>query len=319
MYGSPSIGIEVQVTFWGYKDPSPFGDAIFKKYRIINRSGHEIKDMYIGQWADVDDGSAGDDVVGCDSSLQLGFTYNFTNKDAVYGAFTPAVGFACLLGPAVDGSPSDTAVINDNYVAGKKNLPMSSFIFFAGGDANLGDPPQETYNGTLQMYNFLRGTIGLTGEPFKVPTEFGGGVTKFPVSGDPVTGTGWLDGYGTSEGGLPSGDRRMATSCGPFNMAQNDTQTVVFAEIVAGDQNVYHHLAGVSLLKARTNFIRNYIPELKDIRKEISVLPASGTGLHREVVLNWGGSYDSLLSYENFNHSAFKFEGYKIYQLKSPA
>ncbi len=96
LYGSQPMGFEVQVTVWGYKAPSPFGDVLFRKYKLINKGNNDVTDMYIGMFSDVDDGGPEDDVCGCDSALQLGYIYNFTETDWVYGQFTPAVGFTLM-------------------------------------------------------------------------------------------------------------------------------------------------------------------------------------------------------------------------------
>jgi hypothetical protein len=53
--------------------------------------------------------------------------------------------------------------------------------------------------------------------------------TTYTLSGDPVTGEGWIDGILNAPG-----DRRIGPASGPFNMEPGDTQEVVVAEICAG-------------------------------------------------------------------------------------
>lgn len=60
-------------------------DIIFTEYRIINRGSLPWTKCYIAQWTDDDLGGATDDAVGCDTILNLGFTYNSTNNDPSYG------------------------------------------------------------------------------------------------------------------------------------------------------------------------------------------------------------------------------------------
>lgn len=79
---------------------------------------------------------------------------------------------------------------------------MTAYYYFARGDANVTDPTQGDIQGSYQFYNFFRGRIGKTGEPFVDPTT--GLPTSFTLSGDPQTGQGWLDGQL-----LPAGDRRI--------------------------------------------------------------------------------------------------------------
>ncbi|MFC2140016.1 hypothetical protein ACFLR4_05070, partial [Bacteroidota bacterium] len=69
--GSPSMGIEMQVTIWGYKSDSPLDNVIFKKYKLINKSNYSFEEMYLGMWTDHDIGDAGNDFAGCDTTINL--------------------------------------------------------------------------------------------------------------------------------------------------------------------------------------------------------------------------------------------------------
>ena len=55
--------------------------------------------MYVSLWADPDLGGSTDDLVGCDTTLSLGYCYNATNSDQTYGSAPPAVGYDFFLGP----------------------------------------------------------------------------------------------------------------------------------------------------------------------------------------------------------------------------
>ena len=62
---------------------------------MLNKGGNDIDDMYIGLWSDPDLGDAGDDFVGCDTTLGLGFCWN-DGVDSYYSSYsggTPAVGY----------------------------------------------------------------------------------------------------------------------------------------------------------------------------------------------------------------------------------
>jgi len=76
-------------------------DVIFTEYRIINRGNLPWTNCLIATWTDDDLGFGSDDEVGCDTNLNLGFTYNSTNYDGSYGYAPPAVGFLSLRRPAV--------------------------------------------------------------------------------------------------------------------------------------------------------------------------------------------------------------------------
>ena len=240
MYGSLPMGIEEQVTVWGYNSAEPLGRMMFKRYVIINKSNSPLEEMYISIWNDPDVGDARDDFVGCDTVLSLTYAYNATPIDDIYGNQPPAVGFDFLQGPIVPGNPTDTARYFDRIILGKKNLPVSSHYFFIGPDPVWRDPSQGQYQGTLEWYNFLQGRVGTTGDPF--PDPYTGGTTKFALYGDPVAGTGWIDGLIH-----PPGDRRAGLSAGPFTISPGDTQEVVIATIAAIGPN---NLQSIAQLKA---------------------------------------------------------------------
>ena len=189
------LGIEVQLTTFAFSRQGPLGNAVFSSYKIINKGTDVLKSAYVSQWSDPDLGGFTDDLVGCDTTLSVGFVYNATNNDAIYGSTPPCVGYDFLQGPKVGGVP----------------LGLASFNKYVNG----GGPVDST-----QTYNYMQ---GLNGDG--TPLVFNGQPTKFNVSGDPVAGTGFLD-------SSPS-DRRLMLSSGPFDMAPGDTQQVVAGIVIA--------------------------------------------------------------------------------------
>ena len=88
---------------------------------------------------------------------------------------------------------NDTAIYNGRRLAGYKNLPLTSFVFFIGASAIYKDPSQGHYIGTIEVYNYLNGLLW-QGSSFTDPTT--GLNTVFLLPGDPVGGTGWYEGDG---------------------------------------------------------------------------------------------------------------------------
>ncbi|MEW5701592.1 MAG: FlgD immunoglobulin-like domain containing protein [Candidatus Zixiibacteriota bacterium] len=196
--GSPlPLGIEVQTLVWGHNIPGSLDRTIFLRFTIINKGDSIFRDPYVSLWCDADLGSAGDDLVGCDTSLSLGYCYN-SGPDAIYGSAPPAVGYVLLEGPR--GGTVDQA------------RPMTAFSGFANGD----DP-----NFALAGYYYMHG-LSVDGEVVINPVT--GLPTAYMLSGDPVAGSGWLDDN-------PS-DRRFMVNSGPFTMAPGDTQVVALAVLV---------------------------------------------------------------------------------------
>ena len=319
LYGALPLGIEMQSTTWAYAQAGALGNMFFRKYTLINKSTTPFNDMYVAMWSDVDLGNSTDDYSGCDTTLSLGFTYNSSNDDATYTPLPPPVtGFDFFQGPIVPGEPSDTAIFNGQYVVGKKNLPMTAFVYYARGDATVTDPQLGAIEGSTQWYNFMQGKVGKTGVLFVNPIN--NEPTTFTLTGNPQTGEGWVDGLQ-----LPAGDRRQALASGPFQMAVGDTQEVVVAEIVAGA------IAGVSNLDA-IGLLKTYDQKAQDAYDAFFILPAppprpnltagsfvngSWYALDKEIILNWGTSVSDIQATENYDFKGFTFEGYNVYQLPS--
>lgn len=259
-FGSPPIGLEMQVTLWAYNRTGTrlndaFQHIIFKRVRLIYKGRADTPDtafidsMFIAQFADTDVGSAGDDFAGCDTLLQLGYGYNSKSTDIEFqkfNIFAPAIGYTLIQGPIVaSNDPLDYANFDFGKRSGFINLPMTSFWQKATGTW------VRIENYALEMYKAMNGFLPLMDreEPF---WDCNGKPTKFMVSGDPVKGTGCIDGMYHVHPGFP-GERRFQMSSGPFTMALGDTQEVVIA-IVGGSGSGC--LASVSVMKHHVKWAR---------------------------------------------------------------
>jgi len=313
MYGSLPMGIEEQATIWGYKAIGALGSMFFRKYIIINKNLQQkaFTDMYVSMWSDPDVGNASDDFAGCDTTLSMGYSYNGGATDAVYGATVPAVGFDFFQGPLVAGTPSDTAIFKGKYAPGMKNLPMTSFYFFINGDNVYTDPAQGIYEtGTLGFYNLFEGKISTTGQPFVDPVT--SQPTPFTLSGDPITGTGWVDGLLHAPG-----DRRIGMASGPFNMAYGDTQEIVVAEILAGGTAGIDRLTALTVLKdydVAAQFAYDNFFNLPQAPQQPKI---AASALDNQIIINWGGDAEVVALTEEYSKLGYEFEGYKVYQLPS--
>ncbi len=274
--GSLPLGLEIQNTFW-ISDNASLDDIFFRRVRLINKSGFDIDDMYIGIWSDMDLGDFGDDFVGSDSLLGLAYVYNGADEDRQYAAIglpPAAAGHLLLQGPLVE-APGDAAIFDFRTVTGYRNLSAIGFGYQAAGSP-LGVPPLGDYHFTLGWYNRLRGYTPTFDIANPTPREIGSGPrqgqpTKWPLSGDPVTDpmglAGDVDGAGNN---FPPGDRRYWMSSGPFVLAAGDTQEIVLATIGALD-HVNGRYGGITKLKTVAEnlkqawFEQNAYPEI-DVR-----------------------------------------------------
>ncbi|MCF8242017.1 MAG: T9SS type A sorting domain-containing protein [Melioribacteraceae bacterium] len=249
-YGSLPMGLEFQTTTWGYDTNDFLKDVVFKKYLVINKGDNEISDMILSYWADDDLGYPGDDYVGCDTLMDLGFTYNADEYDEDYYSPPPAVGHMLIQGPIVT-SPGDSAFFKGKWISDYKNLSITAFAFYINSASSYRDPQQGIYEGTLEFYNYQQGLVW-DGEPYIDPNT--SQETVFPLAGDPVEGTGWYEGDGWQGGPNPL-DRRFLISAGKFSLSPGDTQEVVIAIHAAKGTD---RLNSVTKLKEHAQQIREF-------------------------------------------------------------
>jgi hypothetical protein len=220
------LGVEVQMTTFAFDRPGPLSKTIFLRYKIMNRSAlNVLNDMIFGLWSDPDLGQPNDDLVGCDRSRSLGFVYNATSSDAVYGSTPPAVGYVLLRGPTpnVGGAPTGPP------------LGLTAFTeYFNGIDPSSAD----------ETYHLLQG-LNLDGTDVVDPTT--GLPTRFIFPGDPVADIGWID-------SVPI-DQRLMISSGPTVMAPGAEQVIDYAIVVGQGSNP---LSSVSQMLCGVNGAFNF-------------------------------------------------------------
>ncbi len=332
--GSEPFGLEVQKTVWGYKRTDALGNLYFNRYKLINKGGVDtsattgdqfgafwIDSMYVCQWSDPDLGNAGDDLLGSDSLLSLGYCYNGNAVDAEYRGFNlppPAVGYDFLAGPLYN-APGDSAVFNLKRVYGKANRKMSSFSYFSAGSP-YSDPPGGTgayLQGTGRWWKMLRGFAPLgdlttADQPYAHPTST---ITKFPLSGDPVTRSGFVDGLGTAYS-FAAGDRRLLCTTGPFQMAPGDTQEI-YVGVVAGIGA--DRLTSVAVMKFNDRFVQNTFDALFQVPRAPAPPDVKVAELDGEIILEWGTNLTRVSDTETKTNQpgSYVFEGYNVYQLPS--
>ena len=320
--------MEMQATFWAYAKTGALGNMFFRRYVLINKTDvlgnpRTFDSMYVSMWSDVDLGNSTDDFAGSDTTLSLMYVYNGIANDPTYNPLPPpAVGFDFFQGPLVDGVAGEDKNNNGvddaddfgifkgrNVGPGKINLPMTAAYYFTRGDATVTDPvlgsPDE---GAVRFYRFMQGKVGLTGDPFINPST--GLPTPFVLSGDPVTGEGWVDGQLQGPG-----DRRIGEASGPFTMAPGDTQEVVVAEICAGAVPGVDRLSAVSLLKFYDQIAQVAYDNFFDLPVPPPGPAVTIAELDGEIVIDWSKDNSKVLATETSNSKGYLFQGYNVYQL----
>lgn len=324
-FGSEPIGLEIQLTIWGYNRSDALGNVYFRRWKIINKGGVDINEngekgtffldsMYVGQWSDPDLGDFGDDLVGCDTVLNLGYIYNGKDSDRRYSEYSlppPSGGYDLIQGPIVK-SLGSQAIYDFQRKYNSRNLKMASFsfiTFFSPSYYHSG------YQLSIVYYKMLRGYAPLSGPDVYYSHPPGIIPGHFPLSGDPVAGTGHIDGQGQYYSFVP-GDRRFIMSTGPFQMAPGDTQEVVIAFIAGLGSD---RLSSISVMKYNSRVVQSIYDGLFQVASPPNAPSVKVAELDRKVILEWGSNLDRVAETEDriSEPGAYVFEGYNIYQFSN--
>jgi len=247
------MGVEVQATYYGFHESGALDNTMFMRWKIINKSDADYDGVYVSLWSDPDIGDWNNDMMGCDSLLNMVYTYNGYDSDAVYGSCPPADGFIILQGPKVMGDPSDSALSEGRWTKGYKNLNAVSSILTLN-TVNGPWPPWGIPKPAIDAYECQQGINAIYHQPFIDPLT--GKATKFVFPGDPVTDSGWT----MANQGLPPQDVRSMISSGPFTLAKGDTQEIVGCFIIAQGTDRLNSITRLRLFAeiVREDFFANY-------------------------------------------------------------
>ncbi len=335
-----TIGMEIQTSTFAYATKDYMNDATFINYRLINRGTLNLTKTYMATWTDADLGYAFDDYIGCDTQRSLGILYNATTPDgfgdqASYGSQVPMVGVDFFIGPKKD------TFINGVYQV-LDTLGMAVFNYFNNSATGpLGNPN----NGT-EIYRLITG-FNRQGDPMHDDraqgpnsTAYGPGVeTKFAFPGNPNNPSEWSQcqchiPYGAN----PDGDRRFIHSSGPFTLYSggivNDVTigavwvsdvggcgTATFTRIRAADD-----LAQELFESGFRTLEKPNAPDMtvREGDRELIVYLTN----ENEASNNYHEKYgrDTAKKYREssvkarrygYSDSLYKFEGYRVFQLKN--
>ncbi len=240
---APPLGLELQVTAYAYAGGDPVLDyTTFYTYTLINKGGHHISDMYFGNWVDVDLGDAGDDYIGSDSLLHLGYVWNGDDYDAPgyrwgYGTRPPALGYTILEGPRIapDGLDNDRDGTIDEV---GERQGLGAFVTNWGDSTVQGNPGSGD-----DAYRYLKAlwrddvpfTYGGTGRGFSSER------TRFMFSGEPPAF--WSEENVDNSGSRNTpADRNFLLSTGPFDLPAGSVQEITLAIVWQRGQDRYDSL-----------------------------------------------------------------------------
>ncbi len=225
--GSNPLGIEVQVSaFTVGTGLQALRQASYYRYVIVNRNSFAIDSAYVSLFMDADLGDGGDDQLGSDTTLSMGYVYNYDNSDAVYG-IPPAQGYQIVQGPA--GLPNLIDDDGDGMIdEADEEIRLTRMTTWCGGCTQPATNDPRTAH---EYYNHMRGRWK-DGTPF---TEAGFGYetdgpeTLFVFAGDPITEQCWSHPNDCQGGTVPPARANIIVHTGPFHLASGESTEVVFA------------------------------------------------------------------------------------------
>jgi hypothetical protein len=338
--GGTAIGLEIQAQGFAFKTTDEINNMTFYRYKIINRASSDLNKTYFGVWCDPDLGSGTDDYVGCDVELGLGFCYNGDLVDdnpfpgqIPYGANPPAIGIDFFEGPFADKNGLDDHADSvpssflgyGNGIIDDERIGMAKFVYYNNDFTVTGNPV-----GALNFYNYLKGiwkdgssiTYGGNGHLGSLSCNY-----MFPGASDPK-------GFGTkltpqspwdeaSVGNVPA-DRRFLESAGPFTLKGGAVNTVTIG-VVWARTTQGGNLASVALMKGADSKAQKLFDRCFKTLDGPTAPILSIQELENQLILSWTNPYGSNNYKEGYKEdpnqsssldSAYRFEGYKIYQLK---
>lgn len=276
-------GIEIHQTVFGYY----LKDILFVRYRLINRGTvvQRLDSIIFSAWVDFDIGNYVDDLSGCDTTLQLGYTYNSGN-DIEYGSDPPAVGVALLQGPPVylpDITYFDlngNSIFEDSIDAPidstlQKNGPLIKTIFFPGSKNQkmtsasnyrvhdlLGDPIIDNRIMRCYQKGYSRDCRQIDVCDWSFGTVLGNIDCHlvnpiFHFSGDPVHQIGWIN--------IVVGDQRIMVNTGEFPLQKDKPIDIWLAYVVGRGTD---SLNSVTKMKYNAMLAKQYYDDLPIIVHE---------------------------------------------------
>ncbi len=318
--GGEPIGLEIQTTAFAFSTSNEINNMTFYKYRVANRASSALYQTYFGVFTDSDLGGADDDYVGCNMALvdpdgagplaakprSFAYTYNAdaTDEDGSspgYGTTPPIFGIDYFRGPKDE---------NGN------ELPMSTFILFTNqGQPGIDSDPRDA----VELYRYLRG-FWADGQPLTYGTPSGRGGTDpcnyaFPGLTDPNGRPNWVETQSP-------GDRRMVQSSGPFTLQPGAINEViigaVWARASSGDQFASIAAGIIADDKAQILFDNDFkLANGPDPVTTVLIPGDQSITISLENTDKTEKYNQNELDNEDLSIYNYKFQGYRIYQLKN--
>ena len=332
------LQMEVQVQAFAYSTNDALNNMTFQRYKLINRGMDPLTETFFGIWIDGDLGCSEDDFIGCDTTRSLAFYYNSDAVDGnagatcggvnTYGSNIPLIGIDYFRGPKAF-VPELDSLGQPTGIELEVELGMSSFTYFDRGDfareQGMSDP---TAGIPEEFYNLLSGTwrdgspYTGTGDGYQTP----GFVTTyaFPSRPDDVSPDAWS----MCSEDLGEGDRRTIQASGPFNLRPGARNELIIGVPWVPDEPTYP-CPNIDRLLTADDLAQNLFDACFDITdgpdapdmdiieldRKLTLVLTNDTVRSNNAFLEYAEV--DLLAPDGASDSIYRFEGYKVYQLRN--
>lgn len=324
------IQMEVQVQSFGYVTNDELNDMTFQRYKLINRAVERIDSTFFAMWVDPDLGCYIDDYIGCDTSADLMYVYNIDAQDGSSG---------CTCDQGVATYCDKIPILGVDYFRGPldtfgNEIGMTAFTYF---NNTFNNPPPGTTDPDLpqEFYNYLTGTWK-DGSPFcyggdgyqEVPCQ----EINYAFTEPPNDQSGWS----MCTANLPDYDRRTIQASGPFTLKPGAVNELIIG--VPWVPDVDYPCPDLENLLRADKLAQGLFDNCFDLLDGPDAPNVDWVELNQEVVAVLTNEPPSNNIFEGYREIDFlapdsikrnpdslirekafyKFEGYKIYQIKDP-
>lgn len=233
------LQVEVGLLAYAFAEQAnpTINNATFYRYTLRNYNPTRLDSCIVAMFVDPDLGDYLDDYVGCIPNENVGYAYNCTPADGLYGQQPPIVAIH-FLDPINDANGQDTS--------------LDSFVYWSNNFTSMGNP--QDYD---DYYGYMN-AVWKDGTPFTVGGNGYGGTepTHFMFPDNPSQTNGW------SECAMSNscGDRRFLLSSHPISIprygVKNFTMGVYFVPGAGGCPNVNINLLS-DAIEQSTNYHEN--------------------------------------------------------------
>lgn len=224
---SPIENLRVTQSVYAYQR-SDLKNVIFIRYELKNMGSKDLNDVFAGFYSDVDiNTDQVNNAIGYDAASGMTYTY-FNPKDPNSSKFINCVSGNVFLESPVSDSRFPYSVTGHRMIERD----------YGAKDSQFG----ELLGNAVQALNVLK-ALGNDGSSMIDPVT--NTPTIFAFTGNPLTGTGWLD---------QSRDSRNMITTGPFNLKASESRVITVAMVTAGEKELG---ASLNKLKSQIDLIRN--------------------------------------------------------------